>query len=281
MDLTNKQVIQALLIRHKISPKKSFGQHFLIDQLVLEKIIAAAKLEKVDRSRTILEIGPGLGALTGELLKRTGKVISVEADHQLAAILKQIVGKRSNLTVVPAAIQHFRRQEYLLDQKFDLVANLPFNISSYVLRTFLELVPRPRQIIVLIQKEVAERVIAKAGDSERGLLSLAVELFAKNAEVVQIVPPSAFWPEPKVESAILKIDVRASGHSLLYRTILPIAKICFNQRRKKIKNSLPTEITARLTEKQIDPNLRPQDLTLKQWKTISTLSPHQSEISKI
>lgn len=271
MDLTNKQVIQALLAKHKINPKKSYGQNFLVEKKVLEKILKTADLNptKPDRKRTILEIGPGFGALTVALLKSAGKVIAVEADHAMIGILQKITESPSNLMIVKAPIQHFRRADYLADGQYDLVANLPYNISSYVLRTFLIESPRPRQIVLMLPKAVAERVVAKAGDADRGLLSLIVELFSIQVKIIQIVLPTAFWPEPKVESAILKIDVKAYGNAPA-QSILRIAKIAFSQRRKKIANSLPAEIVAELSENQIDPNLRPQDLTLDQWQKIAS-----------
>lgn len=284
MDLCNKQVIQALCAKYKIHPQKSFGQNFLIDQSVLDLIMKtagfsidraevelSAKNVGVEYIQPLLEIGPGFGTLTIELLQYTNKLVAVEADHEMVGILQKITELPSNLTIIPTTIQHFRRQDYFQDGQYKIVANIPYNISSYLLNDYLQNSPRPSEMILMMQKEVAQRAIAKSGDSERSLLSLVVELFSEKAEIVQIVPPSAFWPEPKVESAILKIIVRADTLVRPYDQIIRIAKIAFSQRRKKIINSLPAEIVAKLSANKIDPNLRPQDLTLEQWKTISTL----------
>lgn len=283
MDLVNKQVIQALCAKYKIHPQKSFGQNFLVNRSVLDLILKTARLSLgqtgagssdntrgVEYIQPLLEIGPGIGTLTVELLKYTKKLVAVEADHEMVGILQKITELPSNLTIIPTTIQHFRRQDYFQDGQFKVVANIPYNISSYLLNDYLQNLPRPSEMILMMQKEVAERAIAKPGDSERSLLSLVVEIFSEKAEIVQIVPPSAFWPEPKVESAILKIMVE-TRHASSVQQILHIAKIAFSQRRKKIVNSLPAEIVAKLSANKIDHNLRPQDLTLEQWKTISTL----------
>lgn len=272
MNLADKQIIQAIFIRNKISPKKSFGQNFLIDEQVLNQILKAANLEKPDRKSIILEIGPGIGVLTAALIEKAGKVIAVEADHEMVGVLKKVLNEPSNLTVVPAAIQHFRRDEYFQDGQYKIVANIPYNISSYLLNDYLQNSPRPSEMILMLQEEVAERAIAKPGDSERSLLSLVVELFSKKAEIIEIIPSTAFWPAPKVESAILKIIVRADTLVRPYDQIIRIAKIAFSQRRKKIANSLPIEMRGIASlHSDIDLNLRPQDLTLEQWKAISTL----------
>lgn len=275
MNFFDQQTIKSFLAKKRIWAKKSFGQHFLIDRSVVDDILKAADLATPDRNRTVLEIGPGLGGLTSELIKFAGKVLAVEADRELVALLPKLLGQPSNLTVVPAPIQHFRRDDYFQDLKYDLIANLPYNISSYVLRAFLEKKPRPKNIIVMVQKEVAERAIAPAGDSERGVLSVAVELFSQSAEIIRSVGQNSFWPRPAVESAILKIKPKTaiSGEE---EKILQIAKIGFAQRRKKISNSLTAglpldsdKIFAILKIGDLNPNLRPQDITLDQWKTIS------------
>lgn len=297
MDLSNKQVVQALLAKFKIGPKKSFGQNFLVDRSVLDLILKTAGLSSrsggvepsarnvgvessVENKRAghvqpLLEIGPGIGTLTVELLKYTNKLVAVEADHEMVGILQKITEMPSNLTIIPTTIQHFRRQDYFQDGQYKVVANIPYNISSYLLNDYLQNSPRPSEMILMMQKKVAQRAIAKSGDSERSLLSLVVELFSEKAEIVQIVHPSAFWPEPKVESAILKIivdpNVETQGIASV-QSILKIAKIAFSQRRKKIANSLPVEMRRIASlRSDIDLNLRPQDLTLVQWKIISTL----------
>jgi len=284
MNLTNKQDIQSLLSKHNIHPKKSYGQNFLVDQKVLEDILAAAGfLSSSDvRSRyasdvgnrhacSLLEIGPGIGTLTVELLKYAKSVIAVEADRDMFRILQETTGSPSKLKIIPTTIQHFRRHEYLKDGEYKIVANLPYNVSSYVLNDYLQNSPKPSEIIVMLQKEVAERCIAKAGDSDRSLLSLVVELYSKKTEIIRTVPPSAFWPEPKVQSAILKIilddNVETQNFVSLRQSILKTAKQAFSQRRKKLSNSLKNSDIIKLSG--ISADARPQDLTLQQWQNLT------------
>lgn len=282
MDLCNKQVIQALCAKNKIHPQKSFGQNFIVDRSVLDLILKTAGflsrpkgVESTNNARGVeyiqplLEIGPGIGTLTVELLKYTNKLVAVEADHQMVGILQKITESPSILTIVPTTIQHFRRQDYFQDGQYKVVANIPYNISSYLLNDYLQNSPRPTEMILMMQKEVAERAIAKPGDSERSLLSLVVELFSEKSEIIKIIPPSAFWPEPKVESAIIYLKVRAYCNTPVHQQILQIAKIAFSQRRKKIANSLPVEMRRIASlQSDIDLNLRPQDLTLEQWQKL-------------
>lgn len=275
MDLSNLDQLKSLLKQNKALAKKSFGQHFLVDSSVLEDILKAANLAKPDRKRKILEIGPGLGVLTQELIQIAGLVVAVEADHEMVGVLIKILKNPSNLTIVPKAIQVFRRDEYFEDLEYDLISNLPYSVSSYVLGSFLEQRPRPRQLVVMMQKEVAQRVMAGPGDRARGVLSLALEILADKVELVRLVSPNSFWPMPKVESAVVKI-ISKPEISPQAESILKLAKKGFNSRRKQIANSLSqsgsyskSEILSILNSSDIDPNLRPQDLTLNQWQKIN------------
>ena len=257
-----QQILDFILKTAGLSVDQTGAQHAVEDK-------------RAGHVQPLLEIGPGIGTLTVELLKYTNKLVAVEADHEMVGVLQKITEMPSNLTIIPTTIQHFRRQDYFQDGQYKIVANIPYSISSYLLNDYLQNSPRPSEMILMLQKEVAQRAIAKASDSERSLLSLVVELFSKKAEIVQIVPSAAFWPEPKVESAILRIiidpDVETQGIASV-QSILHIAKIAFSQRRKKIANSLPVEICHGISlRSDIDLNLRPQDLTLDQWKIISTL----------
>jgi len=259
-----------------MKPNKTYGQNFLKSPAVAERMVDAAEISSAD---LVLEIGPGKGALTEKLLVRARQVFAVEKDERLVFYLTlkfKDEFKNNKLVIIGADILKFDPAAVGLQAGgYKIVANIPYSISSYLLNDYLQNSPRPSEMILMLQKEVAQRAIAKASDSERSLLSLVVELFSKKAEIVQIVPSAAFWPEPKVESAILRIiidpDVETQGIASV-QSILHIAKIAFSQRRKKIANSLPVEICHGISlRSDIDLNLRPQDLTLDQWKIISTL----------
>jgi len=174
MDLSNKQVVQALLAKFKIGPKKSFGQNFLIDRSVLDVILKTAGLsvdqtgaqhavedKRAGHVQPLLEIGPGIGTLTVELLKYTNKLVAVEADHEMVGVLQKITEMPSNLTIIPTTIQHFRRQDYFQDGQYKIVANIPYSISSYLLNDYLQNSPRPSEMILMLQKEVAQRALLK------------------------------------------------------------------------------------------------------------------------
>lgn len=204
---------KAMLRRLGLRARKSLGQHFLVDREVLEKVASAAELGTSD---IVIEVGPGLGVLTKELAKRAGFVIAVELDDRLAAILKQDMTAAKNVSVINEDILRIDPAALIKKQKLNLpdlkdkpdnykvVANLPYYITSAVLRYFLEASLKPRLMVVMLQKEVAEVIVAEPG--KMSLLSVSVQFYGK-PEIVSYVPAESFHPVPEVDSAILRIDV--------------------------------------------------------------------------
>jgi len=255
-------------------PKKFLGQHFLKDEKLVEWILEIGKVSKKD---TILEIGPGKGILTRRLAEMGGKVLAVEKDWQLVEYLKRALKGFTNLKIVHQDALFFDPHQL---SNYKLIANLPYNITSPIIRKFLTAQNPPQLLVLMVQKEVAERLVAKPGNSDRGLLTLMVEMFGR-AEIVEIVPASAFWPQPNVESAIIKIQNQsASRRTKIPREdqekIMKLAKIGFAHKRQQLINSLssglhlPKVQTQAILEKaKINPMLRAEDLSIDDWQKLS------------
>ena len=197
--LTSITTIKKLLSKHNLRPSRALGQNFLISAQVLRKIVEAADLKPDD---TVVEIGAGLGALTVELAKRVKKVIAFEIDKKLLPILKDNLQDFNNVEIVD---KDFLTAS-LPEGNYKVVANLPYQITSAAIEKILEAEPRPELIILLVQKEVAERICAKSG--EMSLLSVAVQYYGQ-PEIIAMAPRNNFWPAPKVDSAILKVTMRS------------------------------------------------------------------------
>jgi 16S rRNA (adenine1518-N6/adenine1519-N6)-dimethyltransferase len=276
MTLTSKETIQLLCKKYNFRPSRSSGQNFLISENTLQRIVASANLSDKD---TILEIGGGFGTLTNELTAKAGQVITVELDKRLAVVLRKIAAVNKNLTIVEGDI--FKKwpevSSQLKDLQYKLVANLPYNITSLVLRNFLETKPRPSEIVVLVQKEVAERICAEPG--EMSLLSVAVQFYGQ-PEIVALVNREEFWPAPEVDSAILRIqgvarDIRGYQGALgkiSIEKLFSLVKIGFSAKRKQLHNNLAAGL--RIEDKKareilanvgIDPATRAQDLAIMEW----------------
>lgn len=248
-------------------PKKSLGQHWLFDAETLQAMVATAQLDKDD---VVLEVGPGLGSLTQLLVAHSKQVIAVEKDEHLAADLLRKLSAR-NLSVVSDDILEFDLSQ--LPQRYKVVANIPYYLTSHLIQNLLEAANPPSQMVLLVQKEVAERVIAQPG--QMSILSLSVQYYAV-PELIQTVAKELFEPPPKVDSAILSIKRRAKPYfeaepKLLFRLI----KAGFGEKRKQLKNSLagglripPAEITELLKAVGIGPSARAQELSLPQWEKL-------------
>jgi 16S rRNA (adenine1518-N6/adenine1519-N6)-dimethyltransferase len=259
------------LHRLGVRAKKGLGQHFLVDRSVLDKIISAAQLASTD---TVIEVGPGLGILTEELLKRAGKVIAIEVDSKLAASLKKRVSNSSNLTVLNANILELNLTELASKHGYKVVANLPYYIAAPILRHFLEASPKPSLMVVMVQKEVGQSIVAQPGDMS--ILGISVQLYGKPA-IVDYVPAQSFYPEPKVDSAIVRIEVypRPAVQVVDIAGFFEIVKAGFSAPRKQIRNSLAlglqldsTEIVELLKQAGIAPQRRPETLSLEEWASL-------------
>lgn len=267
---TTKRLLAGLDAR----AKKSLGQNFLIDSGVLRKIVDAAEISHQD---TIVEVGPGLGVLTSELAKRAGHVIAVELDDNLSVLLKETLSWAENLTVVHEDILKTTPQALLeaaflpAGSSYKVVANLPYYITSPVLRHFLEADLPPSMMVVMVQKEVAKVITAAPGDMS--LLSVAVQFYGE-ARIVRAVSSHCFYPAPKVDSAILKIRLREqpyldSSHTFSFFKLVR-AGFCAN--RKQLVNSLSQGLglskdTVRplLEKAEIAPVRRAETLTIPEW----------------
>lgn len=266
------------MLRHfDLKARKRLGQHFLIDEEVLHLITSAAELTPSD---IVLEVGPGLGILTRELTKRAGWVIAVELDNKLAALLKQALASFDNVTIVNENILHIDPVNLLRKQKtrfpspashYKVVANLPYYITSPVLRHFLEASVKPETMLVMVQKEVAEVIVA--GPGKRSVLSISVQFYGK-PKIISYVPAQSFYPVPEVDSAILRIDVYSQPAVAVAdeRGFFEMVRAGFTTPRKQIVNSLAqgleipkAEVLVLLQKADIVPQRRAETLTLEEW----------------
>ena len=258
-----------LLASYGLHAKKGLGQNFLIDGSVLKKIAGAAELTPTD---TVIEVGPGLGILTETLTKQAGKVIAVELDNNLAGILKNNFSGFDKVAIINGDILKINPSEILGKQtEYKVVANLPYYITSAVIRHFLESPVNPNIMVLMVQKEVAQQITAQPG--EMSLLSVSVQLYGKPT-LVSKVAAGCFYPAPNVDSAILKIDVypRPKVHTNDITAFFDIVRAGFSANRKQLPNSLAnglkvpkTEIMPLLEQAGIDPKRRAETLTIDEW----------------
>lgn len=264
---------------HSINPSKYRGQNFLINPLVYDNIINYADLKKTDE---VLEIGPGFGFLTTKIAEKAKKIVAVELDKKLASYLES---KESPLSSYLKSGQAIIRQEDILkfnpntefDGDYKLIANLPYNISSMVLRTYLSgankylsKIKRPSILILMLQKELAQRLVAQAG--EMNLLAASVQHYAR-PKIMRLVLSGNFWPRPKVDSAIVKLEILPQVYSAdqdeLFFSLL---KAGFSAKRKMLKNNLiknlklEEEILIKsFSQVEISEKARAEDLGLNDW----------------
>ncbi|MFC1967197.1 16S rRNA (adenine(1518)-N(6)/adenine(1519)-N(6))-dimethyltransferase RsmA [Chloroflexota bacterium] len=257
-----------LLRRFNLKARKSLGQHFLVDNEALNLIISAAELTPDD---TVVEVGPGLGVLTGKLAERAGSVIAVELDDNLAELLKQTI-TAGNVNIVNRNILDIDPASLLpAGGPYKVVANLPYYITSPVLRHFLEAAVKPQVMIVMLQQEVAEAIAAGAG--QRSLLSIGIQFYG-NPQIIGLIPAASFYPAPKVDSAILKIDVyiRPPVDVSDEKGFFGLVRAGFTAARKQVANSLArglgipkADALSLLDKAGIDPKRRAETFSLEEW----------------
>ncbi len=240
---------------NKMKAKKSLGQNFLQDKSVLAKIIETADISSSDE---IVEVGPGHGILTEELAKSAKKVTTIELDDRLIPGLKVVFALHDNIELIHQNALDFPPPS----TPYKLVANIPYYITSPLISHFLHTKNRPTKIVLLVQKEVAEKICA---DKKLNVLAIHVQNFGK-PRIVSIVPPSAFRPRPKVDSAILEIDVFEKPFIQDYKTFFKLAHQAFSLSRKKLSNSLHQHKEA-LTKLNLQ-DKRAEHLTLEDWKEL-------------
>ena len=250
-------------------PKKSLGQHFLVDRRVLSRIVAAAELSEGD---TVVEVGPGRGLLTDQLAARAGRVAAVELDGELAAALEARYQDLPHVSVVSADARDIDIESLVgPGASYKLVANLPYYAASIIVRRFLESEHSPDIMVFMVQREVAERMTAAPG--HMSLLSVGVQLYGEPRVVCQ-VPPGAFRPRPKVSSTVVRIDVRPRPVLELRSEagFFEVVRGGFSAPRKQLRNTLkqglalePGRSDEILSAAGIDPTRRPRTLSLEEW----------------
>jgi 16S rRNA (adenine1518-N6/adenine1519-N6)-dimethyltransferase len=268
-----------LLRRYGIRAKKGLGQNFLIDDGVLEAILNAADLKSSD---TVIEVGPGLGFMTGELAKRAGWVIAIELDNQLADLLNETL-QRENVVILNEDVLGTNPAELLQGRapgfppafdSYKVVANLPYYITQPVIRHFLEAPVKPESMIIMVQKEVAEVICAEPG--QRSVLSIAVQFYGCPS-IITKVPSAAFFPEPGVDSAVIKIDVYKEPPVDVDNVegFFKLVRAGFTAARKQVLNSLSQglglpkpAIQQMLTKASIDSQRRAETFTLEEWAAL-------------
>jgi 16S rRNA (adenine1518-N6/adenine1519-N6)-dimethyltransferase len=266
--------IPALLRQHGLHPDKRLGQNFLTDKASLLKVVEAAELQPDDR---VLEIGAGLGNLTRHLAIRAQRVVAVELDDRLMPALHQVLAPFQNVTIVQGDILSISALELLQPfsgSSYQVVANIPYYITSAVIRRLLESTPPPTRICLTVQVEVAERIIAKPG--ELSLLALSVQLYGI-PHIVARIPAGAFYPPPKIDSAVVRVDLYPQPiiPSSQINTFFLLAKAGFGQKRKTLRNALsnglhlPTsQVESLLSSAGIDLKRRAETLSLSEWNLL-------------
>lgn len=265
----------AVLKQYGLRADKALGQNFLQDENILQRIAQAAEIQSAD---TVLEIGPGLGSLTRYLAVAAKQVTAVELDLDLLSPLKAVLQPYQNVRVVHGDILDLKISDLIQQPNYIVAANIPYNITSAIIRHLLESELKPRRIVLTIQKEVAERICAKAGDLS--LLALSVQVYGKPS-LISKIPANAFHPAPKVDSAILRIEIYPEPliEKDLLNKFFKFTKAGFSQKRKTLRNSLSSglhistgDAESLLTSAGIDFIRRAETLSIEEWNTLITRS---------
>lgn len=269
----NLRTVKKLLKKYDIYPSKRLGQNFLVDKNIFKKIIKAANLLEND---VVLEIGPGIGNLTLQLAKRVENVVAIEKDKEMCKALKDILSSLEikNVEVINKDVLKIDTKHKILNTEYKLVANLPYYITSPVIRKFLEIKNQPKEMILMVQKEVAKRICAKP--PKMSILAVSVQFYAK-PEIISFVSKKSFWPQPKVDSAIIKITPSRLTPTTNLNPLLffKIIKAGFSHPRKQLINNLSKELKIEkekvrnwLLKNKIQPNQRAETLTLNDWSKL-------------
>ncbi|MBN8593964.1 MAG: 16S rRNA (adenine(1518)-N(6)/adenine(1519)-N(6))-dimethyltransferase RsmA [Anaerolineae bacterium] len=256
-----------------VEPKKSLGQNFLHDPNALDKIVATAGITPED---AVLEVGPGTGALTTRLAQVAKRLVTVEVDDRLAPILESQLAPYPHIEIIWQDILQVDVAALFASGPYVVVANLPYYITSAILRHLLESRHRPRRLVLMVQTEVAERIVAKP--DEMSILAVSVQYYGK-PRIATRLKPAAFWPRPDVDSAVLTIDTYAqpSVNVADERLFFQVVRAGFGQKRKQLKNALgsnlhlDSEQTASIFDLAgLDGRRRAETLTLAEWATLTT-----------
>jgi 16S rRNA (adenine1518-N6/adenine1519-N6)-dimethyltransferase len=268
IDLTNIRELRNFLYAHHIRPNKAFGQNFIVDHSILLRIVEAAEIQADDQ---VLELGAGTGVLTRELAKHARRVVAVELEREMLSLLVKTTRNYTNVELLERNLLYVDPTEVFGSEPYKLVANLPYYITAPTFRHFLESANQPRLFVVMVQDEVAQRIVAGPGDMS--LLGVSIQFYGKPS-IIEHVPARAFYPAPKVDSAILRIDLKdevpltPGQRDSFFRLV----QAGFSQRRKQIHNSLThglhrknVEVQAGLLAANIDPSRRAETLSIEDW----------------
>jgi 16S rRNA (adenine1518-N6/adenine1519-N6)-dimethyltransferase len=281
-DIATPARTRAILDKYGFSFKKSLGQNFLIDTNILRNIVDHAQLTEESGA---IEVGPGIGALTEQLAKRSKKVVAYEIDQRLLPILKETLepyphAKIIHQDILKANVKEMLDTEFQDIQDIMLVANLPYYVTTPIIMKILEEKLPLRGIVVMLQKEVAERISAKPGTKEYGSLSIAIQYYTK-PEVVMIVPKTVFVPQPNVDSAVIRLTIRETPSVTVKNEefFFKVTRASFAQRRKTILNNLSSqleggkekkaEIIEALEQANIEPSRRGESLSIEEFAKLS------------
>jgi 16S rRNA (adenine1518-N6/adenine1519-N6)-dimethyltransferase len=275
----DRQEILAFIKQHDLQPIHGRGQNYLCDPSVVVRMIEVADVREGD---SVLEVGPGPGVLTEELIGQGAKVLAVELDTKLARLLEERLGGKT-LDVINADIMDSSNAELFErmgepEKGYKVVANLPYSITSDILRRFVTEEPKPSSFTVMVQREVADRITAKP--PKMSLLSVVIQLYGEPRKIVN-VPASSFHPKPKVDSAVLHVSLRSKKklqeitRQMDPEEILKVASLGFSEKRKQLKNTLsrrfPKDVVeSALSSAKIVPSERPERLTVEDWVRLST-----------
>lgn len=280
-NLTRPSIVTEIINRHNFKISKSLGQNFLIDDSIRQKIVASAEINSDD---IVVEIGPGLGVLTQSLLARGCQVIAVELDKRLIPILEENFKKHSNFHLVnddllKVNLDQLVKEVTKTEQSYKVIANLPYYITTPIIMYLLESRFNIELMVFMMQKEVAERIVAKPGTKIYGSLSVAVQYFTE-PQFITKVPKNVFIPKPDVESAVVRFTTRATPPIELEDEAIffKIVRAAFGQRRKTLLNSLTShlpltkeEVLSLLQETGIEPTRRGETLSLDEFGNLSNI----------
>lgn len=270
IDPADPQQLARLLGKHRIELKRSLGQNFLVDRALRDRLAQAAATSSDDE---VLEVGAGVGTLTLALAERSRHVTAVEVDQRLIPPLREVLAGRDNVEVVAADILRFDIAARFPEGGHVVAGNIPYSLTGALMRKLLDRPPRPRRLSLVVQREVAERWTAAGGAS---LATVAVQVFAE-PRMVFTLPASAFSPEPRVDSALVELEVRERPaiHVDDMTAFFGLVEAVFQYRRKQLGGALgrisgtgSTDASARLRAAGIDPARRPQTLSLEEWETV-------------
>jgi len=268
IDLTNIRELRNLLYAHDMRPNKSFGQNFLVDRSVLANIVEAAEISASDE---ILELGAGTGVLTRELAKQARRVVAVELERNMLALLAKMTSNYVNVELLARNLLFVDPADVFGTAPYKLVANLPYYITAPTFRHFLESANPPRLLVVMVQQEVAQRIVAEPGDLS--LLAVSIQFYGR-PQIIARVPANAFYPAPKVDSAILRVELHAEAPLTAGErdSFFRVVQAGFSERRKQLHNALTRglhrkneDIRAWLQAADIDTSRRAETLSIEEW----------------